>query len=98
MKRQIIALGGGGFSMEPDNLALDRYIISQSGKTEPRVCFIPTASGDNPDYINRFYEAFHQLLCKPIHLSLFEPEFEDLRTFYWSRISSMSGEEVPAIC
>lgn len=81
MKRQIIALGGGGFSMEPDNLALDRYIISQSGKTEPRVCFIPTASGDNPDYINRFYEAFHQLPCKPIHLSLFEPEFEDLRTF-----------------
>ncbi|SDD41525.1 Peptidase family S51 [Terribacillus halophilus] len=45
MKRQVIALGGGGFSMEPDNLALDRYILSQSGKQEPRICFIPTASG-----------------------------------------------------
>ena len=55
MKRQIIALGGGGFSMEPDNLALDRYILSQSDKQEPRICFIPTASGDKPDYIRRFY-------------------------------------------
>ncbi|PAE06564.1 peptidase E [Terribacillus saccharophilus] len=81
MKRQIIALGGGGFSMETDNLALDRYILSQSGKDEPRVCFIPTASGDKPDYIRRFYEAFHQLPCKPSHLSLFEPNFKDLRTF-----------------
>ncbi|WP_175072815.1 peptidase E [Terribacillus sp. AE2B 122] len=81
MKRQIIALGGGGFSMETDNLALDRYILYQSGKDEPRVCFIPTASGDKPDYIRRFYEAFHQLPCKPSHLSLFEPNFKDLRTF-----------------
>lgn len=81
MKRQIIALGGGGFSMEPDNLALDRYIISQSGKTEARVCFIPTASGDSPDYIRRFYEAFHQLPCKPSHMSLFKPDFKDLLTF-----------------
>lgn len=61
MKRQIIALGGGGFSMDPDNLALDRYILSQSAKDEPRVCFIPTASGDSEGYIQRFYKAFHQL-------------------------------------
>lgn len=26
MKRQIIALGGGGFSMEPENPLLDDYI------------------------------------------------------------------------
>ncbi|MFP7478035.1 Type 1 glutamine amidotransferase-like domain-containing protein [Terribacillus saccharophilus] len=81
MKRQIIALGGGGFSMEPDNLALDRYILSQSSEDEPRVCFIPTASGDSEDYIQRFYKAFHQLPCKPGHLSLFEPSFLSLRDF-----------------
>ena len=81
MKRQIIALGGGGFSMEPDNLALDRYILSQSDKQEPRICFIPTASGDKPDYIRRFYEAFNRLSCKPSHLSLFEPTFQDLHAF-----------------
>ncbi|MEL6493299.1 MAG: peptidase E, partial [Cyanobacteria bacterium J06621_3] len=26
-QQQIIALGGGGFSMEPDNLLLDQYIL-----------------------------------------------------------------------
>jgi len=48
--RQIIAVGGGGFSMEPDNLALDRYIIPQTGKPNPKVCFVSTASGDSPEY------------------------------------------------
>ena len=32
---QIIVIGGGGFSMEPDNLALDRYVLEQ---TENRDC------------------------------------------------------------
>ncbi|WP_255374707.1 peptidase E [Terribacillus sp. 7520-G] len=81
MKRQVIALGGGGFSMEPDNLALDRYILSQSEEKEPRICFIPTASGDKPEYIRRFYEAFGRLTCKPCHLSLFEPLFQNLHDF-----------------
>lgn len=81
MKRQIIALGGGGFSMEPDNLALDRYILSQSDKEKPRVSFIPTASGDSESYIQRFHKAFHPLPCMPSHLSLFEPSFQSLRDF-----------------
>ena len=46
-KNQIIALGGGGFSMEPDNLSLDRYILAQSRVKRPKVCFVPTASGDS---------------------------------------------------
>ncbi|MGG4383930.1 Type 1 glutamine amidotransferase-like domain-containing protein [Priestia megaterium] len=43
--RQIIAMGGGGFSMEPDNLLLDQYILSQAHTDVPKICFIPTASG-----------------------------------------------------
>jgi hypothetical protein len=72
MRGHIVAFGGGGFSMEPDNLALDRYILSlwrNSGR-EPRICFIPTASGDSADYINRFYSAFEKLPCRPTHLVL----------------------------
>jgi peptidase E len=46
MNKQIIALGGGGFSMEPDNPLLDEYILKQSNKQKPKVCFIGTASGD----------------------------------------------------
>jgi dipeptidase E len=72
MRGQIVALGGGGFSMEPDNLALDRYILSlwRNSDREPRVCFIPTASGDSADYINRFYSAFEKLPCRATHLAL----------------------------
>ena len=30
MKKQVLAMGGGGFSMEPENLALDRFLLSAS--------------------------------------------------------------------
>lgn len=69
--RQLIALGGGGFSMEPDNLALDRYVLAQARAPEPAVAFIPTASGDSDDYVLRFYAAFSTLACRPTHLPLF---------------------------
>jgi peptidase E len=72
-QKQIIAMGGGGFSMEPENKKLDRYILSQSHAEKPNVCFIPTASGDSKDYIDRFYNAFENEHCVPNHLSLFSP-------------------------
>jgi dipeptidase E len=71
--KQIIAMGGGGFSMEPDNLLLDRYILQHARTPDPTVCFLPTASGDSADYIARFYTAFSTLPCRPRHLSLFRP-------------------------
>lgn len=71
IQRQIIALGGGGFSMEPENPALDQYILQQSSKEKPRICFLPTASGDPQGYIESFYSAFKKLDCEPSHLSLF---------------------------
>lgn len=79
--RQIIALGGGGFSMEPDNPLLDLYILKQADKAKPRICFIPTASGDSDNYISRYYNFFNQQDCKPSHLSLFEPPTRDLEGF-----------------
>jgi peptidase E len=79
--KHIIALGGGGFSMEPDNLALDRYILSQTGKPRPKVCFLPTASGDAESYQFKFYQAFVKLECQPSVLSLFRPPTGDLRDY-----------------
>jgi len=76
---QIIALGGGGFSMEPDNLTLDRYVLAQAPTENPAVAFIPTASGDNDGYILRFYAAFSTLPCRPSHLRLFN-RTPDLRS------------------
>lgn len=80
-KRQIIAMGGGGFSMEPDNLLLDRYVIAQTDKARPRVCFIPTASGEAQDYILNFYKAYTALGCEPTYLSLFRLPTADLEGY-----------------
>ena len=55
---QIVALGGGGFSMERDGTLLDDYILSLVGAGRPRVCFLPTASGDADHYVVRFYRRF----------------------------------------
>lgn len=77
--RQIIALGGGGFSMEPDNLALDSYIIRQSGAAQPKVCFLAQASGESQDYTLRFYHAFTHLDCRASHLTLFACPPQDVR-------------------
>ncbi len=77
--RQIVAIGGGGFSQEPENLALDRYILSSTrGK---KVCFIPTASADSQDYIDRFHGAYGSLGCETSHLSLYWPHRLDFDAF-----------------
>jgi dipeptidase E len=78
---QIIAMGGGGFSMEPENLALDRYVLSHARSADPVVCFVPTASGDSDYYVKRFYASLSGFRCRPRHLSLFEVPTRDLRSY-----------------
>ncbi|WP_313805207.1 peptidase E [Cytobacillus sp.] len=79
--RQIIALGGGGFSMEPENPLLDLYILNQSCKIKPNICYVPTATGDSEVSIKRFYEFFEKQKCQPSHLSLFKPPTRDIEGF-----------------
>jgi dipeptidase E len=78
---QIVALGGGGFSMEKDSSLLDDYVLSLaaagrfgdagvSRPGRPRVCFLPTASGDADHYVVRFYRRFSPA-CEASHVSLF---------------------------
>jgi dipeptidase E len=67
---QIVALGGGGFSMERDGSLLDDYVLSLLSPERPRVCFLPTASGDADHYVVRFYRRFSGC-CDASHVSLF---------------------------
>ncbi|MFI4985136.1 MAG: Type 1 glutamine amidotransferase-like domain-containing protein [Solirubrobacterales bacterium] len=67
---QIVALGGGGFSMERDSSLLDDYVLSLTDSPRPRVCFLPTASGDADHYVVRFYRRFSPS-CEASHVSLF---------------------------
>jgi dipeptidase E len=74
--RQIVAFGGGGFSMEAGNPLLDDYVLGLTGSTRPKVCFLPTASGDADHYVVRFYRAFAASRCEPSHVTLFRRERE----------------------
>jgi peptidase E len=67
----ILAMGGGGFTMEPDNPALDDLALALTEAREPRVLFLPTASGDPAAQIQGFYDRFGGRACQASHLSLF---------------------------
>lgn len=57
--------------MEPENPLLDLYILNQSGKKNPKICYVPIASGDSDICISWFYSFFEKQECQPSHLSLF---------------------------
>ena len=80
MKRQIIAIGGGGFGRNPGQGIIENYILEQSDVNKPKVCFIPTATGDDEGYIESYYSTFSMLDCDPVHLDFFKrtPNLEKL--------------------
>lgn len=73
--KQIVAMGGGGWAMEPENPLLDDYIFRLPGRKKVRVCFLATAFGDSAECIDRFYEAMRSRKnVVPTHLPLFARE------------------------
>ncbi|MFJ8716371.1 Type 1 glutamine amidotransferase-like domain-containing protein [Streptomyces violaceus] len=78
-----LALLGGGFSTDDDGL-LDDWVLAQARVSRPKVCFVPTASGDAPAYVEQFRAAFRSRpACVPSVLPLFRRELDDdaLRSF-----------------
>jgi peptidase E len=57
--------------MEAGNGLLDDYVLGLTNVARPKVCFLPSASGDADHYIVRFYRAFGASRCEPSHVSLF---------------------------
>jgi peptidase E len=57
--------------MKEPTQALDELVLELTEKPVPRVCFLPTASGDPREQLTRFYERFGGLPCEPSVLSLF---------------------------
>ncbi len=54
----IVTLGGAGFSMGGEDSRIDDFLLDLTGKVTPKMCFVPTASGDDRGYIQRFEAAF----------------------------------------
>jgi peptidase E len=80
--RTIVAMGGGGFQMDPDNPLLDDHVLAlarePSGRERPRICLIPTATGDDPVVIADFGRLFAPPRAEPSVLRLFARSTDDL--------------------
>ena len=72
MNKHILAIGGGGFGRSSSSCLIEKYILSLSNNASPRICFLPTASGDDDTYIVRFYSVFSRLSCIPSHIEFFK--------------------------
>jgi len=85
--RRIFAMGGGGFTAEPHNPALDDFILSLADEPAPRILFLPTASGDPNAQMAAFRSTFGPRACEPLQLSLFRLEHDqhDLRSLILSQ-------------
>ena len=60
-KKIIIAIGGGGFTHSSDE-DLDEFVINQVNKSKINIGFLPTASNDNQEKIDLFYNRFIHLV------------------------------------
>src|SRR5258706_11353152 len=72
--RRILALGGHDFTSRPPDRAVCELLLrlaGERGAERPRICILPTASGDTSEQIGRFYAAFGERSCEPSDLSLF---------------------------
>ncbi|HET8565917.1 MAG TPA: peptidase E [Solirubrobacterales bacterium] len=72
--RRILALGGHEFSARPADRAVCEQLLrlaSERGAARPRICILPTASGDTSEQIASFYAAFSERACELSDVSLF---------------------------
>jgi dipeptidase E len=69
--RRILALGGHDFDRRVGNDAICDLIVELADSHRPRICLLPTASGDPEDQIARFRRAFAERDCLPQVISLF---------------------------
>jgi len=77
MERHIVGLGGGGDTSAQTALLHD-YVLGLTGKERPRVCLVPTASNEAPEYMLRFYENMSGH-AHASHVSFFPWPRDDLR-------------------
>jgi dipeptidase E len=67
---------GGNF-----NKSFIRYVIALTKKDNPRICFLPTASADNPYAINAWYDACEDLPMKAYVQRVFINSSPNQKTF-----------------
>ena len=76
MNRQLLVYGSGRHRKPFIN-----HIASMTGKDVPNICFLPTASGDDKDYIISFYEVCKDLVVRPHVLQVWINSYDQQETF-----------------
>jgi dipeptidase E len=74
---RIVGYGGSGNTAE-QQATLRRYVLEVAGRERPRICFVPTAVGDQTEGIVTFYERWGGL-GELSHLKFFPYPPDDLR-------------------
>jgi peptidase E len=64
-KRQVLVIGSSGLDKTDGPPVLLQYFLGLTGKTKPRVCFLPHASGDAVGETARWNLAVKGLDCEP---------------------------------
>lgn len=80
MTLRLVTSGGAAPDPRTRDEQLD-WVLAKVGRERPRVCFLPTASGDSDLSIARFYEAFEPLGARCDHLALFRRRERDPTAF-----------------
>ncbi len=82
--KKLICIGGGeipriknGKLLPYETKEIDNEIVKLSGKTNPKFCFISTASSHPEDYYNGIKSVYEKLGCHVFHLDTSKP-FEEL--------------------
>jgi len=64
-----------------------RYVIALTKKQNPRICFLPTATGDNPAAIVSWYEVCQDLPMQPYVQKTFIASYTEPKTFEGNLLS-----------
>ncbi|MEP2236855.1 MAG: peptidase E, partial [Maribacter sp.] len=76
MKKQMVIYGSGRHTVPFLN-----YIAKATGKEKPNMCFIPTASGEDEQYIASFYDVCSQINVTPHVLSVWINSYDQKESF-----------------
>ncbi len=80
---RVLTLGGHDFTSRPADRAICELMLRLASARaaglprperedgRPKICILPTASGDTSEQIGRFYSVFGERACEPSDLSLF---------------------------
>lgn len=76
--KKLVVIGAGGYTLEPESQMIDEFFLKKVGKSNPKICLLPTACGDRQDTIERFHSFYQSRGAVASHVSVFVAETKDV--------------------